>query len=1180
MTQSHCHPLQALNSKTSKRAKELLEQAVTLYDEVLEDSAETLRKGQALYGKGVCLKKLGRSEEALKMFDEALEFDRSGQGSGRNIGAVWDNKGQVLRHLYRFDEAKECYAVACTLDPDNEKFQQGLNKVIRAEDIMSRSTTSISLLRAIEKFKDVVPETLFAEAMQPINDAIESGEDGDLNHHSPSKMRFRSSGPRLPNKSEVAASRTNSQRRLELQSQSREHSGHDSNGDNISARRFEVLVEEEMPIGGCLGFMQGFSYRFGALDILTDHEWMFGFRHFEVIRDFVITMNIILKDEAHEAVPMPRQNECCWVQRHSYEEKSLSDVLSRLLNMTHLWHDKAFIEFFNLAEGDSSMPKSPEDVLHTGLLLKHAGGHTGRGAAAMCDSECRMINESLGTQRKATKFHVLTSDYLSYYETPQGKWMRGIVVFDPGTTVEITKSFFGRHGTTTIQLQTQVRKFVMEVHDRSQAERWRLKIQTALAKSHMMHPSRFGSFSPVRNSNMAAWLVTAHDSFAATQAALEAATQSIFIQGWFISPEVLLTRSTDSRKTLIDTLKTAAARGVQIRIMIFCEIEAALPTNSARAAKVLSEAHENIHVLRHPRGVETLYWSHHEKIVIVDQSIALVGGIDLAFGRYDTVHHPLMDQDGTTWPGKDFYNPRVAKMKDLADFETDPANLERAICSRMPWHDIHCMVRGDAAFDVARHFVMRWNKHLKEGLVCIERATPASETDEGLLLPLSVMDRNKANSVSRFQMPTQLPGAFGGIGYRMKCQILRSAGAWSAGVRRTETSIMEAYIDAIRNSKHFVYIENQFFMGQCEDSGDTSEGPRNGVVKALGDRIIKAITEGQRDFRVIVLTPKHPDSDMKVDVANRSVLHWQHTSIKALLKACNQAAHATASDAKVSDHLCICSLQTYDKFTVADGSVRYVTEQIYVHSKLMIVDDAKVFIGSANINDRSLLGDRDSEIVALFEAYTSTCFPGAEADPPLGAGIVGSNDFARGLRMYLMADHLGALTHCAQKSLRTGCTNLKSSVTLADIEPALLDILVNPESNQAWELWTKTAQNNSTLLGQVFPYAPAQSSLDDECNIDSTEQQIQVESAFQFKEKGGHASSRCCLSVRDRIITTQHSVTDGSKIAVSRPPTLVSELLEQVTGRIVVYPLGYLAQDYLLPASGTAEALVERHVFM
>lgn len=36
--------------------------------------------------------------------------------------------------------------------------------------------------------------------------------------------------------------------------------------------------------------------------------------------------------------------------------------------------------------------------------------------------------------------------------------------------------------------------------------------------------------------------------------------------------------------------------------------------------------------------------------------------------------------------------------------------------------------------------------------------------------------------------------------------------------------------------------------------------------------------------------------------------------------------------------------------------------QVYVHSKVMIIDDCAALIGSANINDRSLLGSRDSEV--------------------------------------------------------------------------------------------------------------------------------------------------------------------------------------------------------------------------
>lgn len=44
---------------------------------------------------------------------------------------------------------------------------------------------------------------------------------------------------------------------------------------------------------------------------------------------------------------------------------------------------------------------------------------------------------------------------------------------------------------------------------------------------------------------------------------------------------------------------------------------------------------------------------------------------------------------------------------------------------------------------------------------------------------------------------------------------------------------------------------------------------------------------------------------------------------------------------------------------------KVVSEQIYVHDKVLIVDDRIAIIGSANLNDRSMLGDRDSEVVIL-----------------------------------------------------------------------------------------------------------------------------------------------------------------------------------------------------------------------
>ena len=64
---------------------------------------------------------------------------------------------------------------------------------------------------------------------------------------------------------------------------------------------------------------------------------------------------------------------------------------------------------------------------------------------------------------------------------------------------------------------------------------------------------------------------------------------------------------------------------------------------------------------------------------------------------------------------------------------------------------------------------------------------------------------------------------------------------------------------------------------------------------------------------------------------------------------------------------------------------RLVQEIIYVHSKLMIVDDKYVICGSANINDRSLLGDRDSELAAVI---SDTQFVSSTFDKkPVNVGV-------------------------------------------------------------------------------------------------------------------------------------------------------------------------------------------------
>lgn len=46
-------------------------------------------------------------------------------------------------------------------------------------------------------------------------------------------------------------------------------------------------------------------------------------------------------------------------------------------------------------------------------------------------------------------------------------------------------------------------------------------------------------------------------------------------------------------------------------------------------------------------------WAHHEKIIVVDQSVAFVGGIDLAYGRWDDGEHRLTDVGSVTLASTD-----------------------------------------------------------------------------------------------------------------------------------------------------------------------------------------------------------------------------------------------------------------------------------------------------------------------------------------------------------------------------------------------------------------------------------------------------------------------------------------------------------------------------------------------
>jgi phospholipase D1/2 len=88
-------------------------------------------------------------------------------------------------------------------------------------------------------------------------------------------------------------------------------------------------------------------------------------------------------------------------------------------------------------------------------------------------------------------------------------------------------------------------------------------------------------------------------------------------------------------------------------------------------------------------------WSHHEKVVVVDNHRACIGGLDMCFGRWDTQNHPLADAhptdfSRTLFPGQDYNNARVMDFRNVSDYVSETISVIET--PRMPWHDVRPLV--------------------------------------------------------------------------------------------------------------------------------------------------------------------------------------------------------------------------------------------------------------------------------------------------------------------------------------------------------------------------------------------------------------------------------------------------------------------------------------------------------
>ncbi|CAI4222449.1 unnamed protein product [Auanema sp. JU1783] len=445
-----------------------------------------------------------------------------------------------------------------------------------------------------------------------------------------------------------------------------------------------------------------------------------------------------------------------------------------------------------------------------------------------------------------------------------------------------------------------------------------------------------------------------------------------------------------------------------------------------------------------------------------------------------------VDGAAKLWVGKDYVN---FVHKDFIEVDMPFHDfIDRGTTPRMPWHDIHSVTFGVPARDVARHFIQRWNATKTEKL--------KNDANYPYLLPKTYES-------------LKLPRVFRNPKFaeNVNVQVLRSLSKWSGLINQTEESIQMAYLSLIANAKHYIYIENQFFVSMI-DSPEVS----NEICKVIYERIVRAHKEKQ-NFRVYIMIPLLPGFEGDVGAPKGSslqaVLHWTYQSLSRGPNSLIERLKLVVPDPH--KYLSIGSLRTYD---LLNGKL--VTELIYIHCKLLIVDDEHVIIGSANINDRSQVGNRDSEVCCL---YSDINFEQSMMDgKPYKAGR-----FARSLRLQCMKEHLGLLSNSRRKA------KFPYEVTCDD--PVADSFFV--------DVWQDTARSNTTIYEEVFRAFPTD----------------YVETLEEYEKW-----------------TRQMPLAKYS-------PQQAEERMRDVRGTLVEFPLKFFVRHVLTPGITSKEGLVPSAVF-
>ncbi|CAN6381807.1 unnamed protein product [Urochloa humidicola] len=581
--------------------------------------------------------------------------------------------------------------------------------------------------------------------------------------------------------------------------------------------------------------------------------------------------------------------------------------------------------------------------------------------------------------------------------------------------------------------------------------------------------------------------------------AIAGAKHVVYITGWSVFPQITLVRDgggggggrhpAAGGETLGELLKRKAKEGVRVLMLVWDDPTSVLNLGILQGQMATNDANtfnyfrgSGVHCTLCPRdpddaasfaqGLKTFAFSHHQKSVIVDvpgggsgsgdagrrRIAAFVGGLDLTNGRYDTPEHSLFRTLNTAH-GNDFYQGNI------------PGAAIGSGGPREPWHDIHCKIEGPAAWDVLHNFEQRWRKQggKKDGLVHNVLSWPW-KTPKDVLVDLRGMED--------VIVPQNSPAVVaGGDKESWNVQVFRSTDSSACdGFPRTpaeaansglvsgkdhviERSIQDAYVHAIRRAKSFIYIENQYFLGSSFGwkPDDVTPGNINAlhpIPRELSLKIVSKIEAGEH-FAVYVVVPMWPEGNPS-SWNVQAILHWQRKTMEMMYGDIAAALKAKGVDADPRDYLsffCLGNRETklevpreYEPKGRPPPGSDYERAQkarrsmVYVHSKLMIVDDEYIIVGSANINQRSMDGGRDSEIAM-----------GAYQPAHLNTNGQVARGQVHGFRMSLWYEHLAELKDEFKDPGSLKCVRM-----------------VNKMANELWQRYT--SDQVSDLHGHLLSY--------------------------------------------------------------------------------------------------------------